>query len=245
VWAIKCQSVSKSFLYPPGSSITLRGLFLRLVKKEARINGSFYALRDFDLEVQENETVGLIGRNGSGKSTALKLISKIYRPTTGNIETQGKVIPLIELGASFHPELTGRENIYLSGSIMGLNKKEIEQQFDRIVSFSELKRFLNTPVKYYSTGMYARLGFSVAVFSHPDILLIDEGLAVGDERFRKRSLKKIKQLQREGKTILLASHDLMLINSICSRAIWLENGLIKMDGKADKVTKAYKDSSKN
>jgi len=236
---IECHSVSKKFYYYHERSKTLRGAFLDLFKGCARLNGEWYTIKDFDLEVHRNETVGLIGRNGSGNSTILKLISKVYRPTSGYIRTQGKVVALLELGAAFHPELTGRENIYLNGSILGLSKKEIEQKFDPIVSFSELSQFLDTPVKYYSSGMYARLGFSIAIFANPDILLIDEVLAVGDEEFKQKCWNKIDQFQKEGKTILLVSHDLDTIKKLCSRVVWLENGMIQREGEPEEVIQAY------
>lgn len=186
----------------------------------------FWALKDINLEIKPGETVGIMGPNGSGKSTLLKLIAGVSRPTKGSVGTAGRVAPLIELGAGFHPELTGRENVYLNGIILGMSRREVTAKFSEIVDFAELWDFIDSPIKHYSTGMYLRLAFSVAIHTDPDILLLDEILAVGDEKFQEKCLKKINQYIKRGTTMLFVSHDLKLVNRICSRTIVLQKGVI-------------------
>lgn len=213
-----------------------------LVGVGRRTNGSreeFWALRDVNFEVLAGETVGLVGPNGSGKSTALKLISRIIEPTTGRVTVKGKVSALIELGAGFHPDLTGRENVYLLGSIMGLSNKEMGRRFDRIVGFAELEQFIDTPVKHYSSGMYMRLAFASAINVDADILLIDEVLAVGDQGFQEKCHTTIGEFQRAGMTIVVVSHDLSLIQRFCQRAVYLRGGTIAACGETHSVLKAY------
>jgi ABC-type polysaccharide/polyol phosphate transport system ATPase subunit len=183
--------------------------------------------------------VGIIGPNGAGKSTVLKLISRIIEPTSGRVEVNGRVSTLLELGAGFHPDLTGRENIYLNGSILGLSRKEIRQKFDSIVSFAELERFIDVPVKHYSSGMYVRLGFSVAIHIDPEILLIDEVLAVGDAAFQEKCLEKVEEMKGKGVTILLVSHDMNAVRNLCNRAIWLDYGMVRADGGPEEVVSRY------
>src|SRR4051794_10566949 len=183
-----------------------------------------WALRGIDLEVEEGETIGLLGHNGSGKSTMLKCIGGILRPNEGVIRTRGRLAALLELGAGFHPDLTGRENVFLNGSILGLSKKELEKRFDAIVDFAELEHFIDNQVKYYSSGMYVRLGFAVAVNVDPDILLIDEVLTVGDENFQRKCLDRLSQLQSDGKTIVVVSHATDLMRQICDRVAVLDHG---------------------
>ena len=199
----------------------------------------FWALRDVDFEVAAGETVGLVGPNGSGKSTALKLISRIIEPTTGRVTVKGKVSALIELGAGFHPDLTGRENVFLLGSIMGLTNKEMARRFDRIVGFAELEQFIDTPVKHYSSGMYMRLAFAAAINVDADILLIDEVLAVGDQEFQVKCQKAIEEFQKAGMTMVVVSHDLGLIQRFCQRAVYLRGGTIAACGRTPAVLKAY------
>lgn len=184
----------------------------------------FWALKDLNLTVRAGESVGITGPNGSGKSTLLKLIAGVTKPTKGKITVHGRIAPLIELGAGFHPELTGRENIYLNGVILGLSRQAVESKFKEIVNFAQLADFIDVPVKHYSSGMYLRLAFSVAVHTEPDILLVDEILAVGDQAFQKKCLKKIKSFQKSGKTLLLVSHSPAQIRAICSRVIKLGSG---------------------
>ncbi len=199
----------------------------------------FWALRDVSFTVEPGEMLGIIGENGAGKSTVLKLISRILEPTTGRVAVQGRVSALIELGAGFHPDLTGRENIYLNGSILGLSKREMDRQFAAIVDFAELERFIDTPVKHYSSGMYARLGFAVAIHVHPDVLLIDEVLAVGDEAFQKKCLERIAAIKAQGKAIILVTHDLDAVDALCDRVLWLGDGVVQAQG-ATSITSRYR-----
>jgi ABC-2 type transport system ATP-binding protein len=189
--------------------------------------------------VPSGSTFGIIGHNGSGKSTMLKTLAKILRPDKGSVSVKGKMSALLELGAGFHPELSGRENVYLNGAILGLSKRELDRKFDDIVSFAGLERFIDSPVKNYSSGMYVRLGFSVAINVDPDVLLIDEVLAVGDEEFQRKCLERIAHLRAAGKTIVVVTHSLMTVRSLCDQAAWLENGVIKELGNATDVADAY------
>jgi len=199
----------------------------------------FWALRSVSFEVQRGETVGLIGANGTGKSTVLKLISRIVEPTSGEIEVTGRVGALLELGAGFHPDLTGGENIYLNASIQGLSRDDVRGKFDQIVDFAELQRFIDVPVKHYSSGMYVRLGFAVAVHTEPEILLVDEVLGVGDAAFQRKCLDRIQGLQRQGVTIVFVSHNADAVRSLCKRAIWLKDGHIEDDGVTESVVTRY------
>ena len=198
-----------------------------------------WALRDASFSVNQGEVLGVIGANGAGKSTLLKLLSRITPPTEGQDRLRGRVGSLLEVGTGFHPELTGRENIYLSGAVLGMKRREIAERFDEIVAFSELADFLDTPVKRYSSGMYVRLGFAVAAHLEPEILLVDEVLAVGDAAFRKKSLGKMGQVARGGRTVLFVSHNMAAVNALCHRAILLEGGRIVEAGPAAAVTDAY------
>ncbi|TMK87685.1 MAG: ABC transporter ATP-binding protein, partial [Actinobacteria bacterium] len=199
----------------------------------------FWALRDVSLEMEEGKTFGLIGENGSGKSTLLKCIAKILRPDSGRIGVTGKVSALLELGAGFHPELSGRENVYLNGSILGLGKRDLDRIFDDIVGFAGLERFIDTPVKNYSSGMYIRLGFSVAINVDPDILLIDEILAVGDEQFQRKCNEKFAEFKDQGKTVVIVSHALGSVRNMCDRVALLDHGRVKELGPASEVIDAY------
>ena len=200
---------------------------------------NFNALTSITFKIKNGETVGIIGRNGAGKSTILKLISKITYPNSGSVKVQGRIGAFIELGAGLHPELTGRENIYLYGAILGMKKTEIDKKFDDIVNFAEIHKYLDMPIKKYSSGMYSRLGFSVCAFCDPDILLVDEVLAVGDVNFQKKCLDKMKSFAKK-KTIVFVSHNLDAVKSICSRVIYIEQGLIVKDGKPNDVINFYK-----
>ena len=200
---------------------------------------TFWALKDVSLEVKEGEVLGLIGRNGAGKTTLLKILSRITRPTTGWAEIHGRVGSLLEVGTGFHPELTGRENTFLSGAILGMGKAEIARKFDEIVAFAELEKFIDTPVKHYSSGMYVRLAFAVAAHLEPEILLVDEVLAVGDIRFQKKCLGKMGDVARAGRTIVLVSHQLNQIRRLCQRALWVDAGEIRKNGPAQDVVSAY------
>jgi lipopolysaccharide transport system ATP-binding protein len=200
---------------------------------------TFWALKDVSLEIKEGEVLGLIGRNGAGKTTLLKILSRITRPTTGHAEIHGRVGSLLEVGTGFHPELTGRENTYLSGAILGMGKREIDRKFDEIVAFAELEKFIDTQVKHYSSGMYVRLAFAVAAHLEPEILLVDEVLAVGDIKFQKKCLGKMGDVARAGRTVVLVSHQLNQIRRLCQRALWIEDGGIQQDGSAAEVVSAY------
>jgi ABC-type polysaccharide/polyol phosphate transport system ATPase subunit len=199
----------------------------------------FWALKGVSLEIPEGETFGLIGENGSGKSTLLKCMTRIIRPDRGRITVRGKVSALLELGAGFHPELSGRENVYLNGSILGLSKRELDRKFDEIVDFAGLDRFIDTPVKNYSSGMYVRLGFSVAINVDPDVLLVDEVLAVGDEQFQRKCNEKFADLKSAGRTIVIVSHALGSVRNLCHRVAWLEHGEMKEIGPAAKIVDKY------
>lgn len=203
---------------------------------------SFSALRDLTLEVRKGESLGIIGPNGSGKSTLLKVISGVIVPAKGKVSVNGSTAPLIELSAGFDQELTGRENIFLNASILGFSRKEIKRKFDSIVSFSELKDFIDTPLKNYSSGMIARLGFSIATEAHPDILIIDELLAVGDAHFQKKSKDRIMEFRKTGTTIIIVSHNMEDIRSLCSRVLWLDHGSQKMIGGAHTIIASYEHS---
>ncbi len=209
-------------------------------------NGSdhFWALKDVSFEVEPGEVVGIIGRNGAGKSTLLKILSRITEPTTGRCKLRGRIGSLLEVGTGFHPELSGRENIYLNGSILGMSRREIDRKFDEIVAFSEIEKFLDTPVKRYSSGMYVRLAFAVAAHLEPEILMIDEVLAVGDAKFQKKCLAKMDDVKREGHTILVVSHQMQVIHAICDRVVLLEQGRIAKLGSTADVVASYLGSSR-
>ena len=200
---------------------------------------TFTAIQDVSLRVAAGETVGVIGPNGSGKSTLLKLVAGITKPTSGTVNVKGRISALIELGAGFHPEISGRENIFINGIMLGLSKREVVQKFEEIVEFAELEEFIDAPVKTYSSGMYARLGFAVAIHVNPDVLLVDEILAVGDQGFTHKCLDKFAEFRRRGKTILLVTHSLSLVERFCDDAVWLDSGLIKAVGDPKRVVDAY------
>jgi lipopolysaccharide transport system ATP-binding protein len=200
---------------------------------------TFWALKDVSLEVKEGEVLGLIGRNGAGKTTLLKILSRITKPTTGWAEIRGRVGSLLEVGTGFHPELTGRENAFLSGAILGMSKSEIERKFDEIVAFAELEKFIDTPVKHYSSGMYVRLAFAVAAHLEPEILLVDEVLAVGDIKFQKKCMGKMDDVSKAGRTVILVSHNTGAIGQLCRRCVWLESGSIVSDGSCEETLAAY------
>ncbi|MBA3921162.1 MAG: ABC transporter ATP-binding protein [Nostocaceae cyanobacterium] len=202
-------------------------------------NEEFWALKDVSFEIKQGDRVGIIGRNGAGKSTLLKLLSRITEPTKGSIRIKGRIASLLEVGTGFHPELTGRENIFLNGAILGMSKTEIQQKFDEIVAFAEVEKFLDTPVKRYSSGMYVRLAFAVAAHLEPEILIVDEVLAVGDVQFQKKCLGKMEEVGKQGRTVIFVSHNMATVTSLCQRAVWLVNGQVHVDGEAEQVTSKY------
>jgi lipopolysaccharide transport system ATP-binding protein len=205
----------------------------------AKKREDFWALKDVSFEVKQGDVVGFIGRNGAGKSTLLKILSRITQPTAGRIHLRGRIASLLEVGTGFHPELTGRENVFLNGAILGMRRAEIIQKFDEIVEFSGVEKFLDTPVKRYSSGMYVRLAFAVAAHLQPEILIVDEVLAVGDAEFQKKCLGKMQDVSRGGRTVLFVSHNLMALSNLCTRAVLLEAGHKKMDGGTEEVISAY------
>lgn len=227
--------------YQLGSDSAIVRLARRFFPKsvDERAIGDFWALRDVSFKVETGQAMGLVGKNGAGKSTILKVLCGVTRATRGRVALRGRVAPLIEVGAGFHHELSGRENIYLNGSIMGMSQEEIRKKFDAIVDFSGLEKFLDTPVKRYSSGMLARLGFTIAVHIDPDILLVDEVLSVGDLAFVLKSHRKIDELRRSGIPILLVSHNLQLIRNFCTHALWLHEGVVMAEGKPHEVCSAY------
>jgi ABC-type polysaccharide/polyol phosphate transport system ATPase subunit len=204
-----------------------------------RMDATIHALRDVSFEVGEGAGLGIIGRNGAGKTTLLKLISRVTWPSSGSVRVAGHVVSLIELGAGFHPELTGRENVYLGAGLFGLTRKDIDRQFDRIVDFADVARLIDTPMKRYSSGLYARLGFSVAIHSRPDIVLVDEVLSVGDAAFRRRALEALRQLISDGKTVLFISHDMWNVRRLCTRILWMEEGQVRAYGAAGDIAERY------
>jgi len=204
-----------------------------------RTSEEFWALKDVSFDIRQGERVGIIGRNGAGKTTLLKILSRITEPTEGRVSLKGRVASLLEVGTGFHPELTGRENIFLNGAVLGMGRDEIRRRFDEIVSFAEIDKFLDTPVKRYSSGMYVRLAFAVAAHLEPEILLVDEVLAVGDALFQKKCLGKMDSVSREGRTVLFVSHNMGAVRNLCSRNIYLSDGSIKIDGLTDKVIQEY------
>jgi ABC-type polysaccharide/polyol phosphate transport system ATPase subunit len=239
--AIELANVSKIYRrYGARHFATLKSaLMQRSILQDLKPEETFQALTDVSMCVPAGCTMGLVGRNGSGKSTALKLVAGITKPTTGSVIVRGRISALIELGAGFHPEISGRENVFINGIMLGLTKREIERRFDEIVEFAELKDFIDEPVKSYSSGMYMRLGFAVATHVDPDVLLVDEVLAVGDEGFTHKCLDKFGDFKRRGKTILLVTHSLNLVERFCDEAVWLDAGRKRLDGDPKRVIDAY------
>jgi ABC-2 type transport system ATP-binding protein len=232
--AIEIRNINKQFVLRHTRS--LKEALVWLIRgRKGDLSKKFHALRDLSIDVEHGETVALLGLNGSGKSTLLKHISGVMLPDSGTVRTGGRVAGLIEVGAGFHPDLSGRDNVYLNGAILGMTEAQIKEKFDSIVEFAEIGEFIDTEVKFYSSGMYLRLAFSVAVHTDPDVFLVDEILAVGDEPFQKKCLAKIKELAAAGKTLIVVSHDLDLVAHVCERGVMLEHGSVVMDGPVDEV----------
>src|SRR5512142_2078567 len=239
--AIELTNVSKIYRRYSGKQFaTLKSALLqRSILRDLQPSETFQALKDVSFAVPRGSTFGVIGRNGSGNSTALKLVAGITKPTEGHVHVEGRISALIELGAGFHPEISGRENVFINGIMLGLTKREITRRFDEIVEFAELKEFIDAPVKTYSSGMYMRLGFAVAIHVDPDVLLIDEVLAVGDESFTHKCLDKFAEFKRRGKTILLVTHSLGLVERFCDEALWLDAGEVRAQGDPKRVVDTY------
>ncbi len=234
--AIRAHNLTKEFKLAHHAYASLKGLLLSFLPKRVE---HLVALKQVSFTIYQGETVGVIGQNGSGKSTLLGIIARVYRPTSGVIEINGRVAPLLELGAGFHPDLTGLENIYFNGVILGLTRKQVAERIDAIVQFAELESYIDAPIRTYSSGMLMRLGFAVAAHVDADILLVDEVLAVGDARFQQKCYDKIQQFQREGRTILFVSHDMDAIRRVAQRALWLDKGVLRADGDAPTVVEHY------
>ena len=240
--AIELHGISKRFRahggHPP---TTLKSAVLELVRSRRRSTRErFVALRDIDLTVEAGRTLGIVGANGSGKSTLLKLVAGIYKPDSGTVRVQGRVAPLIELGAGFHPELTGRENVVINGIILGLSQREVRRRLDAIVEFAGMGEFIDAPARTYSSGMYMRLGFAVAVHLDPDVLLMDEVLAIGDEAFARKCADRFAEFRRVGKTLLLVGHEAAIVERWCDEAVWLDHGVIRAAGAPHKVIDLYR-----
>ena len=240
--AIEATALGKRYRLGEGGYVTLREkLDARLRPRAARASAAreVWALRDLDLEVTEGDVLGIVGHNGAGKTTFLKMIARIVRPTTGVVRVRGRVAALLEVGTGFHPELTGRENIFLNGVVLGMSRREIRRRFDEIVAFADVERFLDTPLKRYSSGMSLRLGFAVAAHLEPDVAIVDEVLAVGDVEFQRRCLGRMSQFGQEGRTVLFVSHDTGAVGQLCRRAVWLHEGRLQANGPAPDVLDMY------
>lgn len=236
VIAIKVDHVTKYFKLYYDKPSTLKERLVNIGRNKAERRT---VLEDIDVDIKKGETVALVGTNGSGKSTLLKLMTKIIYPSKGSIITDGKLTSLLELGAGFHPDFTGRENIYFNASIFGLSRSEIDERLEDIIKFSELEEFIDNPVRTYSSGMYMRLAFSIAINVDAEILLIDEILAVGDQHFQERCFAKLEELKKSDKTIVIVTHDMSAVQKLCTRAIWIYEGHVRMDGNPEKVVEEY------
>ena len=237
--AVSIQNVSKKFRLYHERNQTLKSAIMR---RRRSVHEDFWALRDVSFDVEQGSTFGLIGSNGSGKSTLLKCLAKIYWPTSGSISYAGRMAALLEVGSGFHHELSGRENIYLNGSILGMSRKEIDRKFDEIIDFSGVEQFIDQPVKNYSSGMYVRLGFSVAISVEPDILIVDEVLAVGDAEFQEKCFQKFRDYRAQGRTVILVSHSMNSVRTMCAQVAWLNKGTLMTVGAAEETIAAYEGS---
>ena len=236
---IEVKNVTMKFKMSDEPLNSLKEVFTTAVKGKLKYN-EFLALNDISFDIYKGETIGLIGKNGAGKSTTLKVISGIIKPTSGSVITKGNIVPMLELGAGFDLELTGRENIYLNGAILGYTKEYLESKYDEIVEFAEIREFIDMPIRNYSSGMMARLAFSIASVVQPEILIVDEILSVGDAQFQEKSLKRMKELMTGGATVLFVSHNIEKIEEMCDRVVWLNKGQVMNTGEAKKVCKEYK-----
>jgi ABC-2 type transport system ATP-binding protein len=239
--AIQLENVGVRYRAPSERIPSFKDFVIRWIQRKIK-NRDFWALQNINLTIEQGESLGLIGHNGAGKSTLLKLIARVLRPTNGRVIVRGQVAPLLEFGAGFHPELTGRENVFLNGAILGYKRREMEEKFERIVEFAELGEFINAPMRTYSSGMWARLGFAVATDIKPDILIIDEVLSVGDESFQRKSYARMQEFIDRGATLLLVSHSMQVIEAMCQKAAWIDHGHLMMVGKTSEVIQAYRES---
>jgi ABC-2 type transport system ATP-binding protein len=235
---IEIQGVSKDFLLPHLRNTTLKSRFVKLFRERREMEVQ-HALTDIELEVRRGEFLGIVGRNGSGKSTLLKILAGIYPPTAGRVVTRGRLVPFIELGVGFNPELTGRENVFLNGALLGFSRSEVQEMYDDIVTFAELEDSMDQKLKFYSTGMYVRIAFSVATRARADILLIDEVLAVGDEAFRRKCFDHFHALKRRGVTIVFVTHDMDAVRRFCDRGVMIEGSRLVSEGGADYIAEEY------
>lgn len=241
--AISIKGLSKRYTIGVAKESSLRSSLTGVFKKKSNTNETFWALKDVSFDIEKGDVIGIIGKNGAGKSTLLKILSKITQPTEGRIEINGRVASLLEVGTGFHPELTGRENIYLNGTLLGMTRKEVAEKLEEIIEFSGVRKFIDTPVKHYSSGMYVRLAFSVAAHLEPEILIIDEVLAVGDAEFQKKCLGKMKDVAGEGRTVIFVSHDLAAVKNLCTRCVLLNKGRISMIGTTSECIEKYLQSN--
>ncbi len=239
---IVLENVSVRYRLPSERIGTLKEYAIRILQRRIK-HRDFWAVKDLDLSINQGEVFGIIGDNGAGKSTLLKVISKVLRPTTGRVRIYGKIAPLLELGAGFHPELSGRENVFLNGALLGYSHEEMSRVFDEIVDFSELAEFIDAPIRTYSSGMYARLGFAVATAHQPEILIVDEILSVGDEAFQRKCTDRITGFREKGATVLMVSHNLDLIGEMCNRVAWLDHGKLMATGTAQQVISQYREGT--
>ncbi len=235
---IKAEKIGKKYKIGAKKPDTLHESVVNYFRRNPKEN-EYWALKNINFEINEGDVLGIIGANGSGKSTLLKILSRTTPPTEGTISIDGKVSALLEVGTGFHPELTGRENIFLNGAILGMTRKEIKNKFDEIVNFADIGKFLDTPVKHYSSGMYVRLAFAIAAYMNPEILIIDEVLAVGDANFQKKCIGKIEAITKSGKTVIFVSHSMQMIETLCNKAVLLEDGKIKQFGRTSTVIEKY------
>lgn len=236
---IEVRDLWKQYRRPHARVTTVKGAIVAFLRGQTGYD-EFWALRSVSFKVGPGEAVGVVGPNGSGKSTLLAILARVLQPTRGLVKVEGRVCPLLELGTGFHPELSGRENVYLNASLLGLSRRETSRRYDDIVEFAEVADFMDAPVKTYSSGMVVRLGFSVAVHLDPDVLLIDEVLSVGDEHFQHKSFDRMMQFKEQGKTIFVVSHSLGSVQELCERAIWLDHGHMMMDAPSDQVIRKYR-----
>jgi len=237
--AIVVRDVWKKFRRPHIRVTSVKEAVVRFLRGQTGYD-DFWALKGISFDVPAGQTVGVIGPNGSGKSTLFAMLARVLEPTKGVVKVEGRICPLLELGIGFHPELSGRDNVYLNGSLLGLSHRQVEERYQSIVDFAELPEAMEAPVKTFSTGMVVRLGFSVAVHVDPDVLLVDEVLSVGDEHFQHKSFARMHQFKERGKTIFVVSHDLAAVQNLCERAVWIEYGEMRMDGPSEEVVAAYR-----